>query len=147
MVMNLLFRILVVIPVAYILACLVAGLLVLLATIGVGEDGSYLRTYPRETLLLASALAAWAGAFACIPALVAILMAEAFGWRSLLFYLLAGGAIGLGYAWTFKPPDAASASSAGPELYLAAGLVGGLVYWLLAGRSARLTIAKSESAP
>ncbi len=146
MVMNLLFRILVVIPVAYILACLVAGLLVLLATIGVGEDGSYLRTYPRETLLLASALAAWAGAFACIPALVAILMAEAFGWRSLLFYLLAGGAIGLGYAWTFEETDAAAGSS-GPELYLAAGLVGGLTYWLLAGRSARLTIAKSESAP
>jgi hypothetical protein len=145
--MGMLFRILVLIPVAYVVACLAAGLLVLLATIGVGADGAYLTTYPGETLLLASALAAWAGAFACIPALVAIVIAEAFGWRSMLFSLLAGGAIGLGYAWSFDAPVAEAASPAGPQLYLAAGLVGGLVYWLLAGRSARLAIAKSESAP
>ena len=142
--MRLLLRILLVIPGAYIAACLSAGMFVLLATIGVGADNAYLTTYPGETLLLASALAAWAGAFACLPALAAILLAEAFGWRFLLFYLLAGGAVGLGYAIAFQVPAGTDPS---PQLYLAAGLVGGSVYWLLAGRSAGLAIAKPESTP
>lgn len=141
--MGALLRILLLIPAGYIAGCLAAGLLVLLATIGVGADGAYLTTYTGETLLLAFALAAWAGAFACVPALVAIVIAEVFGWRSLLFYLLAGGAIGLGYALAFPEPAGTGAA----RIHLAAGLVGGGVYWLLAGRSAGLAIAKPESSP
>ena len=145
--MGMLLRILVLIPLGYIAACLAAGFFVLIAVIGIGADGSYLTTYPGETLLLAAALAAWAGAFACVPAALTILLAEAFGWRSVLFYVAFGGAIGIGFALAFHAPDTALPPGGGPQLYLAAGIIGGAVYWLVAGRRAGLAIAKSERRP
>ena len=66
-----------------------------------------------------------------IPAFIVIVLAELFGWRSVFFYLAVGGALGLlasaahGVVWD-TPDDRL--------LLLAAGFVGGFVYWLIAGR-------------
>src|SRR5437588_5692739 len=75
------------------------------------------------------------------PAMLAIALAEGFRWRSVLFYAAVGGVLGL-------------ASMLGPDLHVApaqsefsthlreimtgAGIVGGFVYWALAGRNAGL---------
>ena len=73
------------------------------------------------------------GAVAFIPVFIVIVLAEMFRWRSVFLYLAVGGAIGL-------VPSAVSnvvgVTPDGQHLLLAAGFVGGFVYWLVAGRLA-----------
>jgi hypothetical protein len=83
-------------------------------------------------------------AFSFIPAVVAILVTETFGLRSVLFHTLAGGLIGLfcGYSLGFIGPlprfNFDMPLGTNFELIAAAGIAAGLVYWLIAGRSAGL---------
>jgi hypothetical protein len=73
--------------------------------------------------------------FALLPMLLIILMAEGFGWRSVLFYATAG----LGLALFFRSLLAVQGQSffgRDLEIMAAAGIAGGLVYWMLAGRNA-----------
>ena len=82
------------------------------------------------------------GAYAFLPALALIAIAEAFDIRSIFYYALGGAAIGL-IAWfgtnmsvqieetTDMPPVAF-----GLQLVAASGIIAGFVYWLIAGRSA-----------
>jgi hypothetical protein len=82
------------------------------------------------------------GFVAFVPALVLIAIAETFDIRSIFYYTLAGAAIGL-FAYygsnisvalentTDLPPV-----SFGLQLVAAAGIIGGFVYWLFAGRNA-----------
>jgi hypothetical protein len=89
--------------------------------------------------------------FAFLPSLVAILLAEILSRRDWLFYALAGVAIGaavLGMRWLVSEPSLGGLGEepAGldpalrnPSFFLlavAAGIVGGLAYWLVAGRFA-----------
>jgi hypothetical protein len=74
--------------------------------------------------------------FAFIPALIVILMAESFAWRSVLLYALAGGALGAGFGLGFGELFPEPGRGRSTELMAAAGIVGGLVYWLIAGRNA-----------
>jgi len=78
----------------------------------------------------------WTGAIGILPAVVAIVLAEAFAWRSVLYYFLAGGLIAL-------IADQASDLVIAPGfpgrrlvIMLAAGFVGGFVYWAIAGQHA-----------
>lgn len=89
--------------------------------------------------------------FAFVPAVVAIAIAEVFALRSALFYAVAGALIGLFCGYTlgfveYRPDirfDAPLATNF--ELLGAAGIAAGLVYWLIAGRSAGFR--RAESAP
>jgi hypothetical protein len=78
--------------------------------------------------------------YALLPAMVIIALAEGFRLRSILFYLLAGAALALGlsYGWDLRflhaPGDAFGGR--GAEIMAAVGIVGGFVYWALAGRNA-----------
>jgi len=81
-------------------------------------------------------MTAWAGAIAIVPALLAITFAEFFSWRSILYYFLVGGIIGL-------IADQATDLYGNPDFYgqrtvvmLASGFIGGFVYWLFAGQFA-----------
>jgi hypothetical protein len=132
-------RILLVIPLAFMTACLAAGGFVVLAAYGIGTDtvGGIAEAGPGELLVLVVTAAAVVGAFSFVPALAAIALAEAFGWRSLIFYLLAGCAVGFAAVALLVPPERAL-SDADARLFLAAGAVAGLVYWLVAGRTAGL---------
>lgn len=84
-------------------------------------------------------MATIAGGFSFIPAVIIIILAEARGYRELLFYCVAGALIGLAAAGATVP---FSSSSGLPEMSIwiaattGAGIVGGFVYWLLAGRNA-----------
>ncbi|NBN66008.1 translation initiation factor IF-3 [Microvirga tunisiensis] len=85
--------------------------------------------------------AALIGALAFVPAALAIVLAEAFRWRSFLYHVAVGGLIALAL-WGIGdigpiPDDAAGGSSLRPgtTVALAAGFVAGAIYWLVAGRS------------
>ena len=85
--------------------------------------------------------AALIGALAFVPAALAIVLAEAFRWRSLFYHVAVGGLIafalwGLGDIGPI-PDDASGGSSLRPgtTVALAAGFVAGAIYWLVAGRS------------
>lgn len=94
--------------------------------------------------VLALTVSAVVASVAFIPAVVAILVTETFSLRSIIFYAVAGGLIGLfcGYTmgflepiphWQFERPLGTNF-----ELLAAAGIAAGFVYWLVAGRNAGL---------
>jgi hypothetical protein len=128
-----LWRILVLIPLGFILAGFAAAGFLVLAVIG--TDGENFTTYGAETLMLVFATATFVGGVAAVPAFIAIVIAEIFALRTVIFHLVAGGAIGLA-AHLIGPVSEEPISRADAQLFLATGCVGGLVYWLVAGRSA-----------
>jgi len=80
------------------------------------------------------------GFVAMLPALLVIVLGEGFAVRSIIFYGALGGVLALsltyglhiaGYAGERPAPQAH-----GREVLAAAGIAGGLVYWLFAGRRA-----------
>jgi hypothetical protein len=78
----------------------------------------------------------WAGTIGFLPAAIAIVLAESFGWRSILFYLLAGGLIGAAAIHLTMQSGVFDFADRPNVALLAAGFVGGFVYWLIAGRRA-----------
>src|SRR3954447_10316400 len=79
--------------------------------------------------------------FALIPALLIALISEAFSIRSVLAYAIGGGVVGAACYLGLVPFDSETFQFEGIvrrhlEILTGAGIVGGLVYWLIAGRSA-----------
>jgi hypothetical protein len=83
------------------------------------------------------------GGLSFVPALIAVLVSEILRLRGIVFHLAAGGVIALGL-WVMQDAGgqatgvqgASSGLPRGSLVVLAAGFVGGFVYWLLAGRQA-----------
>ncbi|SDU41748.1 hypothetical protein SAMN05428979_3635 [Stappia sp. ES.058] len=77
------------------------------------------------------------GGLSFVPALLAVCVSEVFRLRGVVFHLAAGGLIALGI-WAMQDTggQASSGLPKGSLVVLAAGFVGGFVYWLLAGRQA-----------
>jgi hypothetical protein len=92
--------------------------------------------------IFAFTVSAFIAAFAFVPAIVVILVTEAFGLRSILLYAIAGGLVGLfcGYTLGFVEPMPQfrldTPLNTNFELLAAAGIAAGFVYWLVAGRTA-----------
>lgn len=88
-------------------------------------------------LLFTLATSAGIAFLAFVPAMIAILLAESFSWRSILYYALAGGAIGFFYGLILPAEEPGRFIFArGAEIMAGAGVAAGLVYWLFAGRNA-----------
>jgi hypothetical protein len=126
---------------AYILACLAASLILTIGTLTPEWDDL--------TALGMGSLAVWAvvmvgaaviGGIAMMPALLIIALTEGFSWRSSLIYAALGGvlAMSLSYGLDFAgySGDPASPLAHEREVLAAAGIAGGFVYWLFAGRKA-----------
>jgi hypothetical protein len=79
--------------------------------------------------------------FAVLPFLGGVVVAEMLGWRSMLAWTLFGGAIGLGMHLSVYGTD----YSAVPPV--AAGLVAGFAYWLIAGRLAGTGFGAAPTSP
>jgi membrane protease YdiL (CAAX protease family) len=86
------------------------------------------------------------GSMAFIPAAVAIVLAETLAWRGLIYHLGAAGLIALGL-WTLGVETAGTEPRPGTSVALAAGFLGGLVYWLIAGRSSGRWRSKKPEDP
>ena len=79
--------------------------------------------------------------FALLPALVVVAVTESFAIRSVLAYAIGGGVVGLACYLGLVPFDTESWRFDGIvrrhlEVMTGAGIVGGLIYWLIAGRRA-----------
>lgn len=134
-------------------ACVAAGLVVLLAilfpdvsdvTIGPLDDGSV-------NLFLTFGLIFVSG-FALVPALIVVLITEMFAIRSALAYAVGGAISGAICYLSLVPFDPDTITFVGVvrrdlEVMTGAGIVAGLVYWLIAGRRAGTWRAPQPSLP
>ena len=128
--MTTLLRLLILVPLGFILAVAAAGFTVALSIFGVSPSSDA----SGWIILFAAWAAAYAGAFALLPWLIAVVFAEGFGLRSIWFWLAVGGAVGgIAYAFTGFYGDA-NENGSGIAVHLAAGFVAALVYWAVAGR-------------
>ncbi|MBS4084569.1 MAG: hypothetical protein KGZ73_13535 [Rhizobiales bacterium] len=93
-------------------------------------------------LFLGSAAGVVTPFYVFAPSFIAILIAEMFSLRAVLYYALAGGVIGaLAYFMTDVAARTKGAGTVAPlmqelQWLAAAGIVAGFVYWLIAGRNA-----------
>jgi hypothetical protein len=138
-----LFGRIIVIAFALIVSVMAAG--VALAIGIIAPDWPWLDSDPfeRVTFFVVSFFAtSFIGATAFVPALLLIVLAEAGRMRSLLYYAAAGAAVGLAsYFGSDVELRLENTTDVSPvfhplQLAAAAGIVGGLMYWLLAGRNA-----------
>jgi hypothetical protein len=132
---------LMVVALAYMLACIAASLVLTIGTLTPHWD--YLASLGLQSAavwLVVVVGAAVIGAIAMLPALLVIALAEGFAWRSIVLYGALGGVLALalcysmGFAGYIGEPDSFLARER--EILAAAGIAGGLVYWLFAGRRA-----------
>ena len=86
------------------------------------------------------------GALAFIPAFVVAVLAELFRWRSVFLYLAVGGALG-GLAGQLPVMGWEADGRSDTLLLLAAGFVGGFVYWSIAGRFSGIGRASEPPPP
>jgi hypothetical protein len=127
--MTTLLRLLILAPLAYVIALIAAAATVTIGLFAGQIDGD---TAPFA-LGVAIGVFFYAGLITFIPALIAVILAETFGWRSLLFYLAAGGAIGFIAGETTMAFDGLAFADDLRFLCVAGGFVAGAVYWLIAG--------------
>lgn len=79
--------------------------------------------------------------FALIPAVLVVLITEAFYIRSVIVYALGGAFVGLACYLGLIPYDPATMTFDGIvrrhlEVMTGAGIIAGLIYWVIAGRNA-----------
>lgn len=132
--MRAVWRVILVIPVAFIAASLAAALVIVL---GVGADPYATSTADLvgKMIFVSVITSMFVGAIAGVPALIMIILAEAFGWRSLILHLVIGAGIGF-VAFLLSVRGDPPATREELQLGAAAGAVAGFVYWLIAGRRA-----------
>jgi hypothetical protein len=138
--MTVIIRILAVIF-AYVVACLGAAIVLTMGTLM--PQWNDLTSSEPQTFVLWSVVAvatAMIAGTAMLPTLLIVALTEAFAWRSSLVYAALGGVIAL--ALSYGADFAGYLGEAGRDLahqrevLAAAGIAGGLVYWLFAGRNA-----------
>jgi hypothetical protein len=127
----------------FLIAIMAAGIVLAIGV--VAPDFSGIDSDPIERVSFfgfAFLAASYAGATALLPALAAIVLAEVAHMRSVLYYGFVGALIGLAAFYSVDLSAALEDTTDIPpvghglELAAAAGIVGGLVYWLIAGRNA-----------
>jgi hypothetical protein len=134
-----LLRLLFLVPIGYIAAIVAAGFMMAFGLFGYEPDPEHQFFFTASVVVWTF----WAGAVAFVPAIIAIILAETFGWRSILYWLAVGGGIGL-VADRFDRYGSFDFSDQRTIVLLAAGFVAGFAYWLIAGR---LAGTGSEPAP
>ena len=127
---------------AFFVACLVAGTIVVGAIMF--PEFSDLGAGPADpgalNILLGFGFIFVSG-FALVPGLIVVLITEAFNIRGVLTYAVGGGLVGLACYLGLVPFDPSTLSFEGIvrrhlEILTGAGIVAGVVYWMIAGRNA-----------
>jgi len=126
---------------AFLAACLVAGMIVVGAVLfpeftdlGIGNID------PAINVVIGLGFIFISG-FALLPALLVVVITEAFYIRGMLAYAVGGGLVGLACYLGLIPFDPETMRFDGIvrrhlEIMTGAGIVAGLIYWLIAGRNA-----------
>ena len=128
---------------ALILAIMAAGITLAIGIVAPDWAGIDSDPVERLSFFIVSFFAtSFVGAVAIMPAALLIVISEAARLRSLLFYGVGGALVGLASYYgsdisvrlenTTDVPPVANAL----QLAAAAGIIGGLVYWVVAGRNA-----------
>jgi phosphotransferase system glucose/maltose/N-acetylglucosamine-specific IIC component len=140
--MSLLGRI-IVIFIALMVAIMIAGITLAIGIVSPDWSGVDSDPFERVNFFIVSFFAtSFAGAVAILPALVVIVVAEAARMRSFLYYGLGGALVGLasyyGSDVSERLDNTTDVVPVGHSLQLAAaaGIIGGIAYWLIAGRNA-----------
>jgi hypothetical protein len=126
----------------FLAACLVAGMVVVGAVLF--PELSDLGTEPIDSGALDVMLGfgfIFISGFALLPAMLVVAITEAFYIRSALTYAAGGGLVGLACYLGLVPFDPETLHFEGIvrrhlEIMTGAGIVAGLVYWMIAGRNA-----------
>jgi len=138
---------------ALIVAMMVAGIVLAIGILV--PDKSWLDADPVERMMFFTVsffATSFIGASAFVPAVLLIVVAEVMRLRSLLYYAAAGAVVGLtSYFGSNVELRLENTTDVSPvfhplQLAAAAGIVGGLVYWLLAGRNAGRWRERAEPA-
>jgi hypothetical protein len=129
--------------IALLIAFLVAGITLAIGIVAPDWAGVDSDPFERVTFFVVSFFAtSFVGAVAFVPAIVVIAIAEIARMRSFIYYGIGGALVALVSYYgsdislrlenTTDVPPVANAL----QLAAAAGIIGGLVYWLIAGRNA-----------
>ena len=126
----------------FLAACLVAGMIVVCAVLF--PEFSDLGAGPVDSGALNIIVGfgfVFVSGFALLPAMIVVLITEAFYVRSALTYAVGGGVVGLACYLGLIPFDPATLRFDGIvrrhlEIMTGAGIVAGLIYWMIAGRNA-----------
>src|SRR6478672_6568203 len=127
---------------AFLAASLVAGMIVVVAVLF--PEFSDIGSGPVDPAALNIVLGfgfIFVSGFALLPAMIVVAITEAFYIRSVPAYAVGGGLVGLACYLGLVPFDTATLRFDGIvrrhlEIMTGAGIVAGLVYWLIAGRNA-----------
>ncbi|MDB5617711.1 hypothetical protein [Tardiphaga sp.] len=127
---------------AFCVACLIAGAIVVVAILFpeisaidvAGIDPNAINVILGFGFIFVSG-------FALLPAIIVVAITETFSIRSVLAYALGGAAVGLACYLGLVPFDTDAMRFDGIvrrhlEVVTGAGIVGGLIYWMIAGRNA-----------
>ena len=126
----------------FLAACLVAGMIVVGAVLFPEfSDFAAAPIDPDALNIVIGFGFIFLSGFALLPATIVVLITEAFNIRSVLAYALGGGIVGLACYLGLIPFDPDTMRFDGIirrhlEIMTGAGIVAGLVYWLIAGRNA-----------
>jgi hypothetical protein len=126
----------------FLAACMVAGMIVVVAVLF--PEFSDLGAGPVDSGALDIVLGfgfIFVSGFALLPAMIVVAITEAFYIRSALTYALGGGIVGLLCYLGLVPFDPGTLRFDGIvrrhlEIMTGAGIVAGIVYWMIAGRNA-----------
>jgi hypothetical protein len=127
---------------AFLFACLAAGMIVVGAVLY--PEFSDLGSGPIDQSAINVVLGfgfIFISGFALLPAMIVVLITEAFYVRGVLTYAVGGAIVGCACYLGLIPFDPATLHFDGIvrrhlEIMTGAGIVAGLVYWLIAGRTA-----------
>jgi hypothetical protein len=127
---------------AFLIACLAAGMIIVGAVLF--PELSDLGSGPVDQGALNIVLGfgfIFVSGFALLPAMIVALITEAFSIRGALTYAIGGGLVGLACYLGLVPFDTETLRFEGIvrrhlEIMTGAGIVAGLVYWMIAGRNA-----------
>src|SRR5215475_14737127 len=131
-----------VIAFAFLAACLVAGMIIVTAVLF--PEFSDLGAGPVDQgvfQILVGFGFIFISGFALLPAAIIALITEAFSIRSVLAYAIGGAVVGLACYLSLVPFDTDTLRFEGIvrrhlEIMTGAGIVAGLMYWMIAGRTA-----------
>jgi hypothetical protein len=127
---------------ALLTACLVAGMIVVAAVLFPEFSDLGAGPIDRGTLNILFGFGfIFVSGFALLPAIIVVLITEAFYVRSALAYAIGGGLIGLACYLGLVPFDPTTLQFEGIvrrhlEIMTGAGIVAGVIYWIIAGRNA-----------